>query len=87
MIQTGISEGNTKGYAAESNGFAQLAMTTESKCLIGLFQSKTECMKNKFGESKIEIRLVFVKSYNSGMCMEVNKCSTFLILNKIVDFQ
>lgn len=56
MVKTGISEGNTKGYAAESKGFSELAMTPQSKGLIGLFQGQTECKKNKFGEPKTAIK-------------------------------
>lgn len=58
MIKTGIAKGSAKGYAAESNGFAELAMTPQSKGLIGLFQGQTECKKNKFGEPKVAIKLV-----------------------------
>lgn len=60
MIKTGIAEGSAKGYVAESNGFAELAMTPQSKGLIGLFQGQTECKKNKFGEPKVAIKLVLV---------------------------
>lgn len=56
MIHTGIAKGNKKGYVAESDGFAELAMTPQSKGLIGLFQGQTECKKNKFGEPKIAIK-------------------------------
>lgn len=71
MVKTGISEGNTKGYAVESNGFSQLAMTPESKGLIGLFQGQTECKKNKFGEPKIAIKLVFLNLYKFIKTTEV----------------
>lgn len=59
VVKTGIAEGTTKGYAAESNGFAELSMTPQSKSLIGLFQAQTECKKNKFGEPKIALKLVY----------------------------
>lgn len=58
VIKTGIAKGSTKGYAAESTGFSELAMTPQSKGLIGLFQGQTECKKNKFGEPKIALKLV-----------------------------
>lgn len=58
MVKTGIVEGNRSGYAAESKGFSELAMTPQSKGLIGLFQGQTECKKNKFGEPKVAIKLV-----------------------------
>ncbi|XP_060844681.1 trifunctional enzyme subunit alpha, mitochondrial [Rhopalosiphum padi] len=60
VIKTGIAQGSTKGYAAESNGFAELAMTPQSKGLIGLFQGQTECKKNKFGEPKVALKTVGV---------------------------
>lgn len=58
MVKTGIVEGNRSGYAAESKEFSELAMTPQSKGLIGLFQGQTECKKNKFGEPKVAIKLV-----------------------------
>ncbi|XP_050526892.1 trifunctional enzyme subunit alpha, mitochondrial [Daktulosphaira vitifoliae] len=60
VIKTGIAEGNIKGYAAESQGFADLAMTPQSKGLIGLFKGQTECKKNRFGEPKSAIKTVGV---------------------------
>ncbi|XP_050426039.1 trifunctional enzyme subunit alpha, mitochondrial [Adelges cooleyi] len=60
VIKTGISQGNTKGYAAESQGFADLAMTPQSKGLIGLFKGQTECKKNRFGDPKTKIQNVGV---------------------------
>ncbi|KAL4105072.1 hypothetical protein QTP88_020347 [Uroleucon formosanum] len=60
VIKTGIAQGTTKGYAAESNSFAELAMTPQSKGLIGLFQGQTKCKKNKFGEPKVSIKTVGV---------------------------
>jgi len=39
-----------EGYKAESEGFGELAVTSESKALISLFHGQTECKKNKFGK-------------------------------------
>ena len=40
----------SEGYKAESEGFGELAVTSESKALISLFHGQTECKKNKFGK-------------------------------------
>lgn len=37
------------GYELERKGFAELAHTTHSKALIGLFHGQTLCKKNRFG--------------------------------------
>lgn len=66
MIKTGVAYGSNQGYVAESNGFAELAMTPQSKGLIGLFQGQTECKKNKFGEPKVAIKLV--NEYAKTVC-------------------
>lgn len=56
VIRTGIDKGEVEGYKAESEGFADLAMTPQSKGLVGLFRGQTECKKNRFGkpEKKVE---------------------------------
>lgn len=36
--------------------FADLGMTNESKALIHLFHGRTECKKNKYGQSEQEIK-------------------------------
>ena len=38
------------GLAAESKGFGELGATSESQALMGLFNGRTECKKNQFGE-------------------------------------
>lgn len=50
VIRTGLDKGQAEGYVAEHVGFGELAATTESKALIGLFHGQTECKKNKFGK-------------------------------------
>lgn len=50
VIRTGVDKGSEAGYAAEREGFGRLAMTPESKGLIGLFRGQTECKKNRFGK-------------------------------------
>merc|ERR1719420_1553722 len=52
VIRTGLDKGlgSAAGYKAEHEGFGQLAATSESGALIGLFHGQTECKKNKFGK-------------------------------------
>merc|ERR1719495_977387 len=52
VIRTGLDKGlgSAAGYKAEHEGFGQLAATSESNALIGLFHGQTECKKNKFGK-------------------------------------
>ncbi|CAH1775025.1 unnamed protein product [Owenia fusiformis] len=48
-VRAGIEKGKAAGYASEAKNFGELAMTSESKALIGLFHGQTECKKNRFG--------------------------------------
>ena len=50
MIRTGVEKGKQEGYKAEHTAFGELAMTPQSKGLIGLFKGQTECKKNRFGD-------------------------------------
>lgn len=50
VIRTGLDKGPKAGYSEECRAFGELAMTNESKGLIGLFHGQTECKKNKFGK-------------------------------------
>lgn len=49
VIRTGIDKGPVEGYKAEAEGFGDLAMTPESKGLIGLYFGMKLCEKNRFG--------------------------------------
>ena len=49
VVRTGLEQGPVQGYEAESRGFAQLGMTSESKALKSLFFGQTQCKKNRFG--------------------------------------
>jgi len=49
VIKTGLEKGPAAGYEAEAQGFAELAMTDESKALINIFHGHTACKKNRFG--------------------------------------
>lgn len=48
--RVGLEEGPIAGYEAESTGFGQLGMSSESKALKGLFFGQTQCKKNRFGK-------------------------------------
>ena len=50
VLRAGQDKGKSAGYVAEHVGFGELAATTESAALIGLFHGQTECKKNKFGK-------------------------------------
>lgn len=52
VIRTGIDKGPQVGFEAEAKGFAELAMTPQSKGLISLFFGQTQCKKNRFGAPK-----------------------------------
>uniref|UniRef100_A0A3B3WGF4 Trifunctional enzyme subunit alpha, mitochondrial n=1 Tax=Poecilia mexicana TaxID=48701 RepID=A0A3B3WGF4_9TELE len=45
----GVEEGPIAGYLAESLNFGQLARTSESAALIGLYHGQVACKKNRFG--------------------------------------
>jgi len=55
-IRTGLEKGQHAGYEAESIAFGELAMTSQSRGLIGLFRGQTECKKNRFGVPKQSIK-------------------------------
>ena len=50
VVRAGLDKGPKEGYKAEHTGFGELAATSESGALIGLFHGQTECKKNKFGK-------------------------------------
>ncbi|KAK1171788.1 trifunctional enzyme subunit alpha, mitochondrial-like [Acipenser oxyrinchus oxyrinchus] len=56
VVQTGIEQGSDAGYLAESQKFGELAMTRESKALIGLYHGQVACKKNKFGTPQKEVQ-------------------------------
>ncbi|XP_036922657.1 trifunctional enzyme subunit alpha, mitochondrial [Sturnira hondurensis] len=56
VVKTGLEQGKEAGYLAESQKFAELAMTKESKALIGLYQGQVLCKKNKFGAPQKEVK-------------------------------
>ncbi|XP_044267577.1 trifunctional enzyme subunit alpha, mitochondrial [Tribolium madens] len=60
VIRTGIDKGPKAGYEAEARAFGELAMTPQSKGLMGLFRGQTQCKKNRFGKPSREVKTVAV---------------------------
>ncbi|KAF6215035.1 hypothetical protein GE061_009784 [Apolygus lucorum] len=56
VIRMGLDKGPTVGYDYEAKSFGELAMTPQSKGLIGLFRGQTECKKNRFGKPEKEVK-------------------------------
>ncbi|XP_025839783.2 trifunctional enzyme subunit alpha, mitochondrial [Vulpes vulpes] len=56
VVKTGIEQGNDAGYLSESQKFGELAMTKESKALMGLYHGQVLCKKNKFGTPQKEVK-------------------------------
>ncbi|XP_074156203.1 trifunctional enzyme subunit alpha, mitochondrial isoform X1 [Sminthopsis crassicaudata] len=56
VVRTGIEHGGEAGYLSESQKFGELAMTKESKALIGLYHGQVLCKKNKFGTPQRTVR-------------------------------
>ncbi|XP_057624488.1 trifunctional enzyme subunit alpha, mitochondrial [Chionomys nivalis] len=49
VVKAGLEQGDDAGYLAESQKFGELALTKESKALMGLYNGQVLCKKNKFG--------------------------------------
>ncbi|KAG6459318.1 hypothetical protein O3G_MSEX011310 [Manduca sexta] len=60
VVRVGVDKGPVAGYEAEADGFGELAMTPQSKGLIGLFRGQTECKKNRFGKSEVNVKKIGV---------------------------
>ncbi|KRT78289.1 hypothetical protein AMK59_7402, partial [Oryctes borbonicus] len=56
VVRTGLDKGQRAGFEAEASAFGELAMTNQSKGLIGLFQGQTECKKNRFGKPERQVK-------------------------------
>ena len=56
----GLEKGLAEGYEAESVGFGELGMGSESKALKSLFFGQTKCKKNRFGAPSKPINNVAV---------------------------
>uniref|UniRef100_A0AAQ5XQA2 enoyl-CoA hydratase n=1 Tax=Amphiprion ocellaris TaxID=80972 RepID=A0AAQ5XQA2_AMPOC len=59
-VKTGVEQGPTAGYLAESQNFGQLAKTTESAALIGLYHGQVACKKNRFGTPEKEVKTLAI---------------------------
>ncbi|XP_068194504.1 hydroxyacyl-CoA dehydrogenase trifunctional multienzyme complex subunit alpha b [Antennarius striatus] len=59
-VKAGVEQGATAGYLAESQNFGQLAQTTESAALIGLYHGQVACKKNRFGTPKREVKTLAI---------------------------
>ncbi|XP_072714242.1 trifunctional enzyme subunit alpha, mitochondrial [Ciconia boyciana] len=60
VVKTGLDQGRDAGYLTESQSFGQLAMTKESKALLGLYHGQVHCKKNKFGTPQREVKTLAV---------------------------
>nr|CAG4643738.1 EOG090X01G2 [Lepidurus arcticus] len=60
VVRTSLDKGTKAGYEAEAKAFGELAMTNESRGLIGLFHGQTECKKNRFGKPAREVKTLAV---------------------------
>uniref|UniRef100_A0A3P8S900 enoyl-CoA hydratase n=1 Tax=Amphiprion percula TaxID=161767 RepID=A0A3P8S900_AMPPE len=59
-VQTGMEQGSEAGYLAEAENFGKLAMTSESKALIGLYHGQVACRKNQLGPPEKEVKKLAV---------------------------
>ncbi|NWT06995.1 ECHA enzyme, partial [Mionectes macconnelli] len=60
VVKTGLDQGRDAGYLVESQNFGQLALTKESKALMGLYHGQVHCKKNKFGAPQREVKTLAV---------------------------
>ncbi|OXB53885.1 hypothetical protein ASZ78_008490, partial [Callipepla squamata] len=60
VVKAGLDQGRDTGYLTESQNFGHLAMTNESKALIGLYHGQVRCKKNKFGTPQREVKTLAV---------------------------
>uniref|UniRef100_A0A665X7W9 enoyl-CoA hydratase n=1 Tax=Echeneis naucrates TaxID=173247 RepID=A0A665X7W9_ECHNA len=59
-VKTGVEQGPVAGYLAESQNFGQLARTSESAALIGLYHGQVACKKNRFGTPEREVKTLAI---------------------------
>ncbi|NXM76017.1 ECHA enzyme, partial [Serilophus lunatus] len=60
VVKTGLDQGRDAGYLVEAQSFGHLAMTKESKALMGLYHGQVHCKKNKFGAPQREVKTLAV---------------------------
>uniref|UniRef100_A0A2I3G2T1 Trifunctional enzyme subunit alpha, mitochondrial n=1 Tax=Nomascus leucogenys TaxID=61853 RepID=A0A2I3G2T1_NOMLE len=56
VVKTGIEQGSDAGYLSEFQKFGELAMTKESKALMGLYQGQVLCKKNTSGAPQKDVK-------------------------------
>ncbi|CAL8273337.1 unnamed protein product [Merluccius merluccius] len=59
-VKAGVEQGQAAGYLAESQNFGQLARTTESQALVGLYQGQVICKKNRFGTPERPVKTLAI---------------------------
>lgn len=59
-VKTGIEQGPVAGYLVESQNFGDLAKTSESAALIGLYHGQVACKKNRFGTPEKEVKTLAI---------------------------
>ncbi|KAK0154816.1 Trifunctional enzyme subunit alpha, mitochondrial [Merluccius polli] len=59
-VKAGMEQGQAAGYLAESQNFGQLARTTESQALVGLYQGQVICKKNRFGTPERPVKTLAI---------------------------
>ncbi|KAL7873339.1 hypothetical protein AOLI_G00124100 [Acnodon oligacanthus] len=59
-VKAGVEQGLDAGYLAESQNFGKLAMTSESRALIGLYHGQVACKKNRFGAPKKDVKTLAI---------------------------
>uniref|UniRef100_A0A4W4E376 Trifunctional enzyme subunit alpha, mitochondrial n=1 Tax=Electrophorus electricus TaxID=8005 RepID=A0A4W4E376_ELEEL len=59
-VKAGMEQGPDAGYLAESQNFGKLAMTPESKALVGLYHGQVACKKNRFGVPEKEVKTLAI---------------------------
>jgi len=59
-VKTTLDKGMAEGYKAEAKNFGDLAMTSESDALMGLFHGQTACKKNAYGKPERPCKTVAV---------------------------
>ncbi|CAK9297303.1 unnamed protein product [Gordionus sp. m RMFG-2023] len=60
VVQTVIEHGDEAGFLAEAQAFGKMAMTSQCKSLIGLYNGQVACKKNLYGTPKHQIKNVGV---------------------------
>ncbi|VDD93908.1 unnamed protein product, partial [Enterobius vermicularis] len=60
VVKSGLNTSDGSGYDRESRAFGELSQTSQSKALVGIFNSSTACKKNKWGKLEKDINKIAV---------------------------